>query len=67
MNALAEPIELLESECNAQSWYDPSVEVETEDDEPVRDPACSARVLGWTVERICTCPTFRRNPDSAGS
>jgi hypothetical protein len=66
MNALAEPIELLESECNAHSWYDPSAADEDED-EPVGDPACSARVLGWTVERICTCPTFRRNPDSAGS
>ncbi len=65
MNALAEPIELLESECNAYSWYDPSVETEDED-APLGDPVCSARVLDWTVERICTCPTFKRTPDSTG-
>jgi hypothetical protein len=51
MNAIAEPVELLEAECNAQGWYDPSVD--DEDYAPMIDEACSERVLGWTVERIC--------------
>ncbi len=50
MNAIAEPIELLEAECNAQGWYD----TQSEDDyAPVIDEACSERVLGWMVQRIC--------------
>jgi hypothetical protein len=64
MNALAEPIELLESECNAPSWYDPSPVDEAEDDDAMAvDPVRGARVVVWTVERICTCPTFKRAPD----
>jgi hypothetical protein len=66
MNALAEPIELLDAECNARNWYDPSVD-DADDDTPATDPACSERVLGWTVEIICTCPSFRRNPEAGGS
>ena len=50
MNAIAEPIELLEAECNAQGYYDPGID---DDYAPVIDEACSERVLGWTVERIC--------------
>lgn len=64
MNALAEPIELLDAECNAHSWYDLPAQ---EEEEQLTDPACSERVLGWTVESICTSPSFRRNPEAGGN
>lgn len=69
MNAIAEPIELLEAECYAQGWYqteEPEIEArEVEDDEDdTFDVRCSERVLEWTVERICACPSFCRNPES---
>jgi hypothetical protein len=51
MNAIAEPIELLEAECNAHGWRD---DVDAVDDEgDAFDPICSTRVLDWTVQRIC--------------
>jgi hypothetical protein len=62
MNAIAEPIELLEAECNAAAWHEPPCE-ET-DDALVIDTACSERVLEWTVERICACPSYCRAPQS---
>jgi hypothetical protein len=49
MNAIAEPIELLEAECNALGWHDDEADVE--DDAP--NEVCSTRVLDWTVQRIC--------------
>lgn len=69
MNAIAEPIELLEAECYAQGWYqaeEPELEArEIEDDEDdTFDVRCSERVLEWTVERICACPSFCRSPES---
>lgn len=62
MNAIAEPIELLEAECNAACWYDPAAE--EGDDADVIDVACSERVLEWTVERICAGPSYCRAPQS---
>lgn len=77
MNTVAEPIELLEAECSAHGWYEapaPSVappfemhvpEADEETDEYLSlDPACSERVLGWTVERICLAPCWCREPDA---
>ena len=64
MNALAEPFELLESECEARSWYELPVAA---DDDPVIESPFGARVLAWTVERICSCPCFRRTPETAGA
>lgn len=68
MNAIAEPIELLEAECNAPAWHE-AVDEEVDhalegDDVLVIDTACSERVLDWTVERICACPSFCRAPQS---
>jgi hypothetical protein len=48
MNAIAEPIELLEAECNAPAWVDRDDDVDAAIDE-----ACGERVLDWTVQRIC--------------
>jgi hypothetical protein len=54
MNAFAEPIELLEAECNAHGWHDELASPEVE--EFVFDEACSERVLDWMVRRICSIP-----------
>jgi hypothetical protein len=64
MNAIAEPIELLEAECYAQGWYQAEEREPEEDDVEAFDVRCSERVLEWTVERICACPSFCRNPES---
>jgi len=66
MNAIADPIELLEAECEAIGWYgaaEPPLEDDADDDETI-DFACSQRVLDWTVERICACPPYRRHPEA---
>ena len=54
MNALAEPVELLEAECNAQAL--PLDERDDELDEALFDEACSMRVVEWMVQRICSMP-----------
>jgi len=64
MNAIAEPIELLEAECYAQGWYQVEDREIEEDDADTFDVECSQRVLDWTVERICACPPFCRNPEA---
>ena len=56
MNALAEPLELLEAECNAHGWRLDDREDDGEDS-PF-DEACSQRVLAWMVQRICTMPAL---------
>jgi len=80
MNTVAEPIELLEAECSALSWYEDPVaapavapvaapeprppQLDDEADGYLSlDPACSERVLGWTVERICLAPSWCREPN----
>ncbi len=63
MNAIAEPIELLEAECNALGLYETR---EAEDETEVVDETCSQRVLGWTVERIfASCIGTRTAPVQA--
>jgi len=54
MNAFAEPIELLEAECNAHGWHDEPASPDAEEIE--FDEACSERVLDWMVRRICSIP-----------
>ena len=62
MNAIAEPIELLEAECNALGLYESN-----DDDEAASfGQSCSQRVLGWTVERIfASCIGARTAPNQS--
>jgi hypothetical protein len=53
MNALIEPLELQESECNAQGWQMAGALDELDPDEPVTN---GDRVLAWMVDRICALP-----------
>lgn len=66
MNAIAEPFELLEAECNAQGLYDTA-----KTDEALCDPideTCSERVLGWVVDRIfASCIGTRTAPAQSGN
>ena len=50
MNAIAEPIELLEAECNGQACL-PHLFAQLEPSAP--DDARGTRVLDWMVYRLC--------------
>ena len=50
MNAIAEPIELLEAECNGQACLPPQL-LQAESTAP--DDARGTLVLDWMVDRLC--------------
>ncbi len=57
MNVLIEPVELQESECNAQGWAAARMaDARDDDDASAEGPNAGVRVLAWTVERICALP-----------
>jgi hypothetical protein len=57
MNMLIEPVELQESECNAQGWAAVRPpDARDDDDATTEGPNSGVRVLAWTVERICALP-----------
>lgn len=62
--AIADPVELLEAECNAHGYYDPGI---ADDYPPASDEACSERVLGWTVEHICSTEFPSHDADASAS
>lgn len=57
MNAIAEPLEFLDLDHDIRPPPE-ALDAAPDDDADAlpRDPTCGARVLAWTVERICACP-----------